>query len=65
MIDAVALAGGLTELAAANDTKVIRMEGGKKRVFRIPIGSIMQGEQQSKDIKLRPDDTIVVPESFF
>jgi len=65
VIDAVALAGGLTELAAANDTKVIRMEGGKKRVFRIPIGSIMQGEQQSKDIKLRPDDTIVVPESFF
>jgi polysaccharide export outer membrane protein len=65
VIDAIAFAGGLTELAAPNDTKVIRVENGRKMVFRIPVGSIMSGREQGKDIKLKADDTVIVPESFF
>lgn len=66
VIEAVALAGGLTNTAAANGTKVIRVqEDGKKKTIPVPVGSILQGREKSRDILLEPNDTIVVPESFF
>ena len=65
VIEAIALSGGLTETAAANGTKVIRVKEGKKKVFYIPVGSILQGGDKSRDITLESGDTVVVPESFF
>ena len=65
VIDAIALAGGFTDIAAANGTKVIRVIGGKKKIINIPVGSILRGGDKSRDIPLEPNDTIVVPESFF
>ncbi len=65
VIDAIAIAGGLTDIAAGDGTKVIRSEKGKKQIFRIPITSIVKSGDKSQDVILRPNDTIVVPESFF
>jgi len=65
VVQAVALAGGATDLSAPNGTKVIRMENGKKKVFDIPLDSILKGGDKTKDIRLKKDDTVVVPESFF
>jgi len=65
VIDAIAIAGGLTDIAAGDGTKVIRSEKGKKQIFRVPITSIIKSGDKSQDVLLRPDDTIVVPESFF
>lgn len=65
VIEAVALAGGLNDTAAGNNTKVIRKQDGKKKVIRIPLVSIFRSGDKSKDIILEPDDTIVVPESVF
>lgn len=65
VIDAIAVAGGLTDIAAGDGTKVIRSEGGKKLTIRVPITSIIKSGDKSQDVILRPDDTIVVPESFF
>ncbi|MCX5694968.1 MAG: SLBB domain-containing protein [Candidatus Omnitrophica bacterium] len=64
-VEAIALAGGLTQLAAPNGTKVIRMDNGRKQVFTVPIGRILQGGDATRNVSLEPDDTIVVPESFF
>lgn len=65
VVDAIALAGGLTETAAGNGTKVIRIKDGKKTVYPVPLSSILAGAGQDKNIALSPNDTIVVPESFF
>lgn len=65
IIEVIALAGGLTEAAAANGTKVIRIEGGRKKIIPVPVGSILKGGHASRDIALEPNDTIVIPESFF
>jgi len=65
VVEAIALAGGVTDLAAPNGTKVMRMEQGRKKVYDIPLASILKGGDRSKDIRLKDDDTIVVPESFF
>lgn len=64
-VEAIALAGGLGEMAASNDVKVIRIENGQKKIFRVPVGSILRDGDKSRDIILKPDDTVVVPESLF
>ncbi|MCM8795277.1 MAG: SLBB domain-containing protein [Candidatus Omnitrophica bacterium] len=64
VLEAIALAGGFTKIAAVDGTRIIRMENNKKRILHIKISAIMKGDK-SFDIILKPGDTIVVPESFF
>ncbi len=64
-IEAIASAGGLTELADGNRTKIIRIENGRKKTINVAVDSILKGGDKSQDVVLKPDDTIVVPESFF
>ncbi len=64
-IEAIAMAGGLTEIAAANGTNITRFKDGKKSSIRVPVASILSGSSRARDITLQPEDTIVVPESFF
>lgn len=64
-IEAIALAGGVTEIAAANGTRITRFKEGKKYNIRVPVTAILNGSNKVRDVPLRPEDTIVVPESFF
>jgi polysaccharide export outer membrane protein len=64
-IEAIALAGGLTEISAANGTRITRLKDGKKYNIRVPVAAILSGSSKVRDVPLQPQDTIVVPESFF
>jgi polysaccharide export outer membrane protein len=64
VLEAIAMAGGFTKIAATDATQVIRQEEGRRRVFRVKVSAIMDGDK-SYDIALLPGDTVVVPESFF
>ncbi|TRZ95514.1 hypothetical protein D4R78_03600 [bacterium] len=66
VMGAISLTGGFSPTAAPNGTRVIRVEDGRKRIIPVPAGDLMKGGgSSSKDILLQPDDTVVVPESFF
>jgi polysaccharide export outer membrane protein len=65
VVEAISLAGGFTNTAATDATKVIRTQDGKKTAIPIRISDIIKGHDESKNIILRDGDTIVVPESFF
>jgi polysaccharide export outer membrane protein len=65
VVEAISLAGGFTSTAAADATKVIRTEDGKKIAIPIRISDIIRGQDKTKDVILQDGDTIVVPESFF
>lgn len=65
LLEAIAMAGGFTEDASINTTKVIRMEDGQKKTIIIPVKDITQKGEKEKDILIKPDDVIYVPESFF
>ena len=54
VIQAISTAGGLTDKAAAKKTKVLRRRGKARKEFRVDLNSPVQ-----------PQDTIIVPESFF
>ncbi|MFQ5912861.1 MAG: polysaccharide biosynthesis/export family protein, partial [Nitrospinota bacterium] len=64
LTEAISMAGGLTRIAAANRTRVVRIEGRKERVINVPLNDILKGDK-SKDIWLVAEDVVFVPESFF
>lgn len=62
--EAISLAGGFTDSAAGNSTKVIREDEYGKKTFLVPVGSVLSGRTE-RDIELKAGDKVVVPESFF
>jgi len=62
---AIALAGGLTQIASPNGTKVIRKTAGEEKVIPVSLNDILKDGDLSGDITLRPGDLVVIPESFF
>ncbi len=61
IIEAVALAGGFSERANTNGTKLSRVVNGTEIQVRVPMQEIVEG--RSRNIRLLPGDIIFVPES--
>lgn len=64
-VGVIAMAGGLTDLARGNGTKVIRKHDGTTETIPVPVEHILQSGDKAKDVTLVPDDTIAIPESTF
>jgi len=65
VLEAVALAGGFTNVAAADDIRVIRVVNGAQQYMRVRASEITRGGDKSKDLILAPNDIIFVPERLF
>lgn len=65
VLEAIAMAGGFTESAAVNETRILRIENGEKKTIYVKIKDITQKGEKDKDITIRPNDVVFVPESFF
>lgn len=65
LMQAVAMAGGFSKHADITKVKVMRMESGDKKNIVVNAKDITQRGDQDKDIVLKPDDIVFVPESFF
>jgi protein involved in polysaccharide export with SLBB domain len=63
VIRAISIAGGLTPLAAGNDTIVTRQEDGKPKRYRVSVRRITEGQEQ--DFVLQAGDIVYVPERIF
>jgi polysaccharide export outer membrane protein len=61
VVQAISLAGGLTEWADASDIRLIRKIKGVERTFRVDYDAIVSGKDVSQNVQLEPDDTIFVP----
>lgn len=61
VLQAFALAGGFTEWASKKEIILLRHESGKDKIFRINYKDITKGKDFSQNLKLRTDDTIIVP----
>ena len=65
VLEAITLAGGFTDLAAPDRTKVLRNSNGQNQNIQVEISRITKQGDKSADIFLEPNDTIFVPQSFF
>lgn len=63
IVEAFALAGGFTERARSNNTKLTRVIDGVEMQFRIPMQKIVEGKQ--RNLQLLPGDVIYVPQSSY
>ena len=65
-VEGIALAGGFTERAAPNRTKIIRTHrDGRQETLIVDLNEVIKRGRKDKDVSLTANDVIVVPESFF
>ncbi len=62
VIQAIALAGGTTSVAAMNSARLIRATSKGRQEIQLPLKKMLSSKQA--DIDLQPDDIIFVPASF-
>ena len=65
LLQAIARAGGFTPIAASDRVSIIRSEGGAETKITVNVAAIIKSGDKSKDVELRPDDIVSVPESVF
>ncbi len=63
LLEAIAKAGGFSQVANVKKIKIIRMEGGEKKVYKVSGEEIIKGKK--KDVPLKANDIIVVEQSWF
>jgi polysaccharide biosynthesis/export protein len=61
VMQALAMAGGLTPFAKLKDIKVLRREGGVERAIPFNYKKVQRGEGLEQNIVLQPGDTVLVP----
>jgi len=65
-IEGIALAGGFSDKAAPNRTKIIRThKDGRQETLVVDLNDVMKRGRKDKDVPLSANDVIIVPESFF
>jgi len=65
-IQGIAMAGGFTDKAAPNRTKIIRSHvDGRQETIVVDLNDVIKRGRKEKDLALAANDVIVVPESFF
>jgi len=62
---AILEAGGFSEYARPNKTKLVRERGGARDTRILKMGEVMEKGDRSKDEKLEAGDVLVVPKSLF
>lgn len=63
VVQAISVAGGLTPIAAANDTIVTRQIDGRPKRYKISVQRITEGREA--DFTLEAGDIVYVPERIF
>lgn len=63
LLEAIAKAGGFTDLASVDRVRLVRSSNGDSESIRIRISRVLSGREQ--DVELQPNDVITVPEVRF
>ena len=61
VLQAFSRAGGFTEWASKKEILVFRRVNGKDEVLRVNYKKITKGQDFEQNVKIMPDDTIIVP----
>jgi len=61
VLQAIAIAGGLTEYANTKNISVVRTEAGRSYRFKFNYKEVMDGKNLKQNIPLKPGDTVIVP----
>lgn len=66
LLQAIAGAGGFTELASPDRVSLVRrLPGGGQTTLKIRVSDLLGGKGKQPDVPLEPNDVIMVPQVFF
>ena len=65
LVGAIGNAGGFTSIAARRKTRIIRVESGTEKIITVNVDAITSAGRKIQDVRIKPNDIIIVPESFF
>lgn len=65
IVEAISMAGGFTRIAARNQTRIVRIEDGVEKILDVKVDAITKAGKMIQAVPIKPNDLIVVPESFF
>jgi polysaccharide biosynthesis/export protein len=64
VLDVVIAVGGLSEFAAGNRARLIRVVDGKRTEIRVRLNDLINDGQIDENIEVQPGDVLVIPESI-
>jgi len=65
LLDVMIEVGGLTEFAAGNRARVIRIVNGKQTEIPVRIKDLLTKGKMDANLRMLPGDVVVIPESIF
>ncbi len=65
LLEAIAKAGGFTDMASPNRVRVVRTSGSEPETIHVRVGDVLAGRGNHRDIPLEPNDVITVQEVRF
>jgi|GEM_PF-554611 len=65
VLDVILRAGGFTEYASKNGTKIVREVDGKTETLKIKMEDVVKKGAREKNPPVYPGDMVIVPESLF
>src|SRR3989440_2129961 len=65
VLDLVIEVGGLSQFAAGNRAKIVRVEGQSTREIHVRLSDLLNKGKIAENVPLRPGDILVIPETLF
>ena len=65
VLDVLIEVGGLSQFAAGNRAKIVRIENGKPKDIQVRLGDLINKGDISQNKSLMPGDVLVIPEARF
>ena len=65
VLDVMIEVGGLAEFAAGNRAKIIRQSAGGEIQIKVRLDDLINDGDISENIRMRPGDVLIIPQSFF
>lgn len=64
-LDVMIQVGGLTEFAAGNNARIVRVVDGKRKEYRVRLKDLLRKGDIRANVDMKPGDVLIIPESFF
>jgi polysaccharide export outer membrane protein len=65
LMDALITAGGLTEFASGDRSRLVRTIDGESQEIRVRLDRLMNEGRLEENVVLQPGDVIIIPETIF
>lgn len=65
LLDLMIAVGGLTDYAAGNRAKIIRVVDGKQQAVSVRLNDLLRDGDIAANIQVMPGDILIIPESWF